>query len=409
MTILYIDPGTGSMLFSLFIGVAATAAFAIRAVVLKIKMLVNRGKRAKIDNSNLGIVIYSDSKRYWNVFKPICDEFERREKKAIYWTQSKDDPALKENYKYVKAAFIGEKNKGIARMNFLNADLCLSTTPELDVLQWKRSKLCKCYVHVPHTVDDLSGYRMFGLDFYDAVLTTGRNQNNFIRKIESLRPNTSKKELCVVGSPNLDAMKERADKSAREKKQNEKKTVLVAPSWGKSGILSRYGEEFISALKKTKFNIIIRPHPQTVVSEQKILKPLMEKFNDIEWNYDNDNFEVLNKADVLITDFSGIIFDFSLVFDKPLIYADTHFDSGSYDASWLQEQMWSLRTLPKIGFQLRQEDFENLESVINNSLSSKKLSEGRDEIRAECWENAGESAKRIVDYLISKQKSLMEA
>ncbi len=204
-------------------------------------------------------------------------------------------------------------------------------------------------------------------------------------------------------------MKERADKSAREKKQNEKKTVLVAPSWGKSGILSRYGEEFISALKKTKFNIIIRPHPQTVVSEQKILKPLMEKFNDIEWNYDNDNFEVLNKADVLITDFSGIIFDFSLVFDKPLIYADTHFDSGSYDAAWLQEKMWSLRTLPKIGFQLRQKDFENIESVINNSLNSKKLSEGRDEIRAECWEHAGESAKRIVDYLISKQKSLTEA
>ena len=135
-------------------------------------------------------------------------------------------------------AFIGEGNKGIARMNFLNADICLATTPELDVLQWKRSKLCKYYVHIPHTVDDLSGYRMFGLDFYDAVLTTGRNQNDFIRKIELLRPNTVKKELCVVGSPNLDSMRNRASEKNTEKKQNSKKTVLVAPSWGKSGILT---------------------------------------------------------------------------------------------------------------------------------------------------------------------------
>lgn len=409
MAILYIDPGTGSMLFSLFVGLAATAAFAIRALFLKIKLIASRGTQVKIDKANLGVVIYSDSKRYWNVFKPICDEFEQRKRKIFYWTQSKDDPALSEKYEYVKTAFIGEGNKGIARMNFLNADICLATTPELDVLQWKRSKLCKYYVHIPHTVDDLSGYRMFGLDFYDAVLTTGRNQNDFIRKIELLRPNTVKKELCVVGSPNLDSMRNRASEKNTGKKQNSKKTVLVAPSWGKSGILSRYGEKLISALKATSFNIIIRPHPQSVVSEQKILKPLMEKFSDIEWNFDNDNFEILNDADILITDFSGIIFDFSLVFDKPLIYANTNFDSGSYDAAWLQEKMWSLRILPKIGLPLQQEDFENLETVINNSINSKTLAEGREEIRAECWDHIGEGAKRIADYLIEKQKTLMEA
>ena len=32
------------------------------------------------------------------------------------------------------------------------------------------------YVHIPHSVDDMMVYRMFGLDFYDAVLLSGEFQ-----------------------------------------------------------------------------------------------------------------------------------------------------------------------------------------------------------------------------------------
>ena len=51
----------------------------------------------------------------------------------------------------------------------------------------------------------------------------------------------------------------------------------------------------------------------------------------VTWNRDNDNFEILKKADIMISDFSGVMFDFALVFDKPIIYADTSFDASVYD------------------------------------------------------------------------------
>lgn len=405
---LYIDPGTGSMLFSLFIGLATTAIFGARALSLKIKGIVGRGKQTELDKSHLGIVIYSDSKRYWNVFGPIAREFESRKIPLVYYTQSPDDPALGEKFEYVKAEFIGEGNKGFAKLNLLNADVCLSTTPGLDVLQWKRSKNCKFYVHVPHTVDDLSGYRMFGLDFYDAVLTTGQNQIDLLKHIETLRPNITKKEFVTVGSPILDSLSLRLSESNRNKQEQKKdRTVLLAPSWGKEGILSKFGSDFISALQATGFKIIVRPHPQTVSSEKEMLYSLMEQFPESEkfnWNFDNDNFEVLNKADILITDFSGIIFDYSLVFDKPLIYADTQFDSGVYDAAWLDEPMWSFRVLPKVGIQLKKEDFSRIGEIITNVLESENLKQGRESVRTECWQHRGESAKRIADYLIEKQK-----
>lgn len=401
--LLYIDPGTGSMLFSILIGLAAAAVFGAKALFLKLKFLLTGGKDAKdaISAQKIPYVIYSDHKRYWNVFKPICDEFEKRKIPLVFYTSSSDDPALTEKYDFVKTEFIGEGNKAFARLNFLNAGTLLSTTPGLDVYQWKRSKNVDKYVHIPHTADDLAGYRMFGLDYYDTVLTTGKNQIELIHKIENLRPSIKRKELVTVGSITLDNLKKKLDEKQKCPK-NKVPVILLAPSWGPSGILSRYGEKILTALKNTGYEIIVRPHPQTIVSEKNILDPLVDKFSDIKWNFDNDNFDVLNRADLLITDFSGIIFDYSLVFDKPLIYADTSFDTSVYDADWLDEKIWSLRAVEKLGIQLKEEDFDRMTEVIKEAISSKNLKAARDEIRKECWEFIGQSSVNTVDYLTKK-------
>ena len=403
---LYIDPGTGSMLFSLFIGIATAGIFGLRALFLKLKFILSGGKLSKEESANsIPFVIFSDHKRYWNIFKPICDEFEKRNIPLTYYSASSDDPAFAENYKIVKTEFIGEGNRAFARLNMLHADIVLSTTPGLDVYQWKRSKAVKCYVHIPHYVGDLSDYRMFGLDYYDAVLISGKNQEDFVRKIESLRPAIKQKEIFSVGSLVLDNLKAKLDACGKIE-QNEIKTVLVAPSWGKSGILSRYGEKILTALQKTGYKIIVRPHPQSVSSEKNILNPLMGKFSSIEWNFDNDNFAVLNKADVLISDFSGVIFDYSLVFGKPVIYADTKFDTAPYDADWVDEKIWSLRAVEKLGVQLREEDFDNIKDVIDKAISSEKLKEARNEVIAECWDKQDSSAANTVEWLLAKQKEL---
>lgn len=403
MILLYIDPGTGSMLFSLFIGITMAATFALHSLFLKIKFMLLRGK-SQIDEKNIPFVIFSDHKRYWNIFEPICNEFEKRKIPLVYYTASADDPALEKTYQHISAQFIGEGNKAFSRLNFLNADIVISTTPGLEVYQWKRSKNAKLYVHIPHSVDDLAGYRMFALDYYDAVLTNGKNQKELIRTIESLRPKIKRKEIFCTGSIPLDNLKNRYESSTRI--QNEKKTVLVAPSWGKNGILSRYGKTFLKALSQTDFHIIVRPHPQTVQSEQNILKPLMENFSDFEWNFDNDNFNVLNRADILISDFSGIIFDFSLVFKKPVIFTDTNFDTLPYDADWLSEETWNLKVLPLLGCKLQEEDFPKLQSIIQEVLENKTIQEGRKKVTEECWQHQGKSAELCTDWLIQTHESL---
>ena len=406
MIVAYIDPGTGSMLFSLVIGAVAAVTFGLRALILKLKYGFNRDKAAEEEKSAYKYVIFSDHKRYWNVFEGICREFDRRGIDVKYYTLSQDDPVFSCGLEHIDAEYLGEGNRPYSTLNFLSADIVLATTPNLDVYQWKRSRNVKWYVHVPHTVDDLSGYRMFGLDHYDAVLTTGDNQIETARKLEELRPSITRKELVTVGSATLDALMEKLEKKGRHVRTDDRLTVLLAPTWGPSGILSRFGDRLLSELEKTGYNVIVRPHPQSLSSEKELVDKLKASHKGIEWNSDNDNFDVLNRADVLITDFSGIIFDFSLVFDKPVIYADTSFDPIIYDADWLNEEYWSIRILPELGLKLTEENFSGVGELVKEAVGSSILAAGRKRIGEICYQRRGESAVLSVDYLVNKQKVL---
>ena len=268
---LYIDPGTGSMLFTILIGAVSAGYFVLQKLRLKLKFLISGGRAGTADEKKLPYVIFSDSKRYWNVFKPVCDEFEKRGIDVSYFTMSEDDPVLSQGYTHVKPEFIGEGNRAFSRLNIMNARVVLATTPGLDVLQWKRSKNVDWYVHILHQPGDTTFYRMFALDHYDAVLISGEYEEKQLRDIEKLR-NINRRETCLTGITYLDAMKERYEASLKEEAEEtaaslkneplEKaaagdKTVLLAPTWGETAILSRFGEKIISALVKTGYNIII--------------------------------------------------------------------------------------------------------------------------------------------------------
>ncbi len=403
--LLYIDPGTGSMLFTIILGVISVLFFAFQKFLINIKTIV-RGGGQKVETNYMPYVIFSDSKRYWNLFKPICDEFEKRKTRLVYWTTSPDDPGLEEKYEYVTLEYIGDINKAVTRLNFMNAGICISTTPGLDVYQWKRSRNTKWYVHVWHGAGDATGYRMFGLDFFDAVLLSGQYQVEQLKKLEEIR-HTQKKDLLVTGITYMDALLDK--KNAASLPDNKKTTVLLAPSWGKSSILCKYGNSIIDSLIATGYRIIIRPHPQSMISDKAVVEPLIKQYPESEmlsWNFDNDNFEVLNQADIMISDFSSVIWDYTLVFDRPLIYADTEFDKSPYDACWLDEEMWVFQTLPSVGLPLRKEDLPRMKEIIDAAIASEDLQAGRKAAREMAWEHIGESAVHITDYVMEKYQQL---
>ena len=403
--LLYIDPGTGSMLFSILIGIVGTLVFFGQQVILKIKFIISGGKIQKINTSKIPCVIFTEDKRYWNIFKPICDEFEKRRTPVVCWTSDPKDPCLSEKYEYLKAEFIGEGNKAYARLNMMNAHIVLATTPSLDVYQWKRSKNVDRYVHIPHSVDELLGYRMFGLDFFDAVLLSGEFQAKFIRSLEKMR-NTKEKELVVVGSTYMDAMAVKRD-ALKQSQEDGIPHILLAPSWGTKAILTKFGEKLIDKLVETGFDITIRPHPQSFKSEKNILEPLLKKYPESEhmhWNTDADNFNILASSDILITDFSAITLDYALPFEKPIICAASPADNAPYDSAWFDEPVWRLQIVPEIGYWLDEKDFPQLKQLIEKALKSTEFKANIRRISAEAWQNKGKAAEAVVDYLTREKE-----
>lgn len=425
---LYIDPGTGSMLFTVLLGLMTTLFFFVQKWGIRLKSLVKgRGGSVAAAKEKLPLVIFSDDKRYWTTFRPICDVLEARKIPVTYLTCSEDDPALSAPYEYIKAEYIGEINRAVRRLNVLNAEVCLSTTPGLDVFQWKRSKNTDRYVHVFHSAWDATSYRMFGLDYYDAVIVNGEFKVSQLRKLEEKR-HLPAKDIPVLGLPYLDALDEKrkaaqagADGTAAgagivaaasggssesATAGTARRTVLLAPSWGESSILSRFGERILDALIATGYRIVVRPHPQSFTSDKAVLDALQAKYpeNDLfSWNRDNDNFDILNTSDILISDFSGVTLDYALVFDKPLIYAETSHDKSVLDAAWLDEEMWMFQTLPRIGVKLTEELFPQMKQVIDEAIAAESLSEGRERARKEAWVNRGKSAESIASYLTGKE------
>lgn len=400
---LYIDPGTGSMLFSILIGALASLFFLGKALILKIKLFISKDKSALVDKSYKKFVIYCEDKRYWTVFLPILDEFERRKIELTYFTSVKNDLVFNQNYTYVKPEYIGEGNKAFAKLNMLNAGFVLMTTPGLQVYQLKRSKNVNHYSHIFHSTTDPTTYRLFGIDYFDSILLTGDYQVTDIRTLEKMR-DLPAKELVTVGCTYLDVLKERISLIPDE--ENHPFTVLVSPSWGTSGLLLKYGQKLLDPLVKTGWRIIVRPHPQSRISEKEMLDELTTKYaDDVIWDYEQDNIYSLKKADIMISDFSGIIYDYTFLCDKPVMYVNADMDLRPYDAFDINEgkDIWQLRTLKKMGIELKEEEFPNIKTIIQNASDSKELFAARAQAKSEGWMNIGESAKRTVDYMIQNQ------
>ncbi|MDR0441854.1 MAG: CDP-glycerol glycerophosphotransferase family protein [Treponema sp.] len=403
---LYIDPGTGSMLFSILIGVAATLYFVVRALIIKAKTALWGGKNQGAKNrafcnevSRANYVIYAEDKRYWNLFKPVLDEFERRELPLQYLTSSKDDPCFESSFKHIAPEYVGEGNKAYARLNLLSADFVLMTTPGIDVYQLKRSKVAKHYSHLLHAPGDATMYRLFGIDYFDSILLTGDYQAQDIRALEKLR-SLPEKQLVTVGCPYLDVA---ANNIQASPALPHPFTVLVSPSWGPSALLARYGEKLLDPLLDTGFHIIVRPHPQSKISESAMLDRLTVRYQDrsnIEWDYEPSNTMSISKADIMISDFSGIIFDYMFLFDKPVIYAKDKIDMRPYDADDLDNEPWQFRILKETGIELSESNFPSIGEVIKQASNSVALTDARRKAKDTAWQRRGKAGELIAGFMI---------
>jgi len=405
--LLYIDPASTSALLYIVIALVATIGFALRGFFYKIKNLIlGKGFINQSDFENTDIVFYSEGKQYWNVFLPVIKALESKKVSCAYITSDKEDTGLDYKSEYYQSKYIGNLTMTSVYLNKLKVKFVGSTTPQLDVMMISRSKNVQHYAHIVHAPIDIFTYRKFAFDYFDSVFCSGYHQIEGIKKLEEQR-GTDKKLLLETGLTYYDIMLEEIKALPKQEKKNP--IVLIAPTWKEYSIINRFGVDFFDNLfKNSSYDVILRPHPQTYVSFPKLIAEIEDKFeNEARFTVDRNPMgtESLAKADMMISDLSGVIWDFVFLYSKPVLLLKTEFENiEGFEGSELDYEMWEMRERSRLGKVFDENDVENISGIVNDLLAnppSMELAKLREE-SVYNFGKAGETAANQILEIIAK-------
>jgi hypothetical protein len=348
-----------------------------------------------------GIVFYSEGATYWNTFRPVLEALDVLGQKTVYLTSDPEDPGLSHPLRHGEARCIGSGSRAFAALNMLEADICALTTPGLDVLQIRRSPGVSHYAHLVHAVTDAAIYKLFSFDYFDSVLCSGKHQIRSLRYLEELR-GTRRKLLPETGCLYLDVLAERLRSSPAALPTGSAKNfrLLLAPTWGANGLLSRFGEKLLDPLARSGFSLTIRPHPQSLVVEKTLIRRMQEQFasrGNVRWDFAPDGFASMAASDILISDLSGIVFDYAFVLERPVITVQFTPDIRGLEAADLPWPAWELDVLPALGARLAPEAVGDLPGIIAALPQGEDFRRSLRKLREESlfhYGRAGETAAR---------------
>ena len=277
---------------------------------------------------NKHLVFYSESSGCYKYYKGMIEYILKNTNISIHYITSDPDDAIFELAKTqskIRPYYIGEK-KLITLMMKMDADVVVMTMPDLENFHIKRSYLRKDieYIYIPHGIDSLNAMMRKGsMDHYDTVFCVGKHQKEEIEKTEAVY-GLPKKKLIDWGYCLLDEMREDYRETADTK--HEQTTLLIAPSWQKDNIVDSCLEEILTNLSGKGYKIIVRPHPQHVRHKKAYMEQLAAKYEhdpDIEIQTDFSSNSTVFTADLMITDWSGITYEYAYTTQKPVLFINT--------------------------------------------------------------------------------------
>lgn len=404
----YIDPMSGSTILYLLAGLFAALFYGLRGFFYRlINLWKGRGFVTRDSINNCDIIFYSEGKQYWHVFSPIIEALERRNVNCAYLTSDKMDPGLDHESDLVYTHYLGGMAQSWSYLNNLHGSIVIMTTPQLDIMTLKRSKGVKHYSHVLHSPTDIHSYRKFAFDYFDSVMCSGPYQIRSIRDMEKIR-NSKPKLLLETGLTYFDVMSESV-KSSEVSDGKDKPIVLIAPTWQPYCILNRFGLELIELLLDSEqFHVLLRPHPQSYISYPEVVKEVETRFigrADFELDKNASGIESLKKSDVMISDVSGVVFDYAFIYEKPVIFFDVPFTGKGMEASNLSHTAWDLDVREQMGALIDEKMLPRIADIVKGIVDNPPEGKIQD-LRDSSVYNFGKSGEKAADQILEILESV---
>ena len=155
------------------------------------------------------------------------------------------------------------------------------------------------------------------------------------------------------------------------KKQFKQKTILIAPTWSMASLLENGIETIIEELSKTDYRVIVRPHPEFLKRRKVLAIQLEQKIKTLPnftWEDQLLSENSLYEADLLITDRSGIAFEYAFGTERPVLFIDTPFKEHNKNWKALDIDPIELQPRNKVGISVKLDNLDKILSIIEDLL-----------------------------------------
>ena len=320
------------------------------------------------------VMVYSEHSGYTVNFMPTLETLIKSYGlKICYVTSDPKDPILNTKNKNILPFYI---NKLLSFfMGMVDSPVCLMTMPDLNTYHIKRSAHPVNYVYIFHALMSTHMvYRFRAFDNFDTILCTGAYQVEEIRKTEEFYKLPPKK-LIEAGYTRVEQVHSQYHEYLKIAPCKKKPCVLLAPGWASNNILESGGVDIIKSLLAEDYDVILRYHPETVRQRADILEIFDKAFINnpnvtIEKSVaTNDSFMV---ADILITDWSGVSFEYAFGTERPVIYINTPRKVMNDRYEELEIEPFEVYVRNKIGESLDIIEIEKLAAVVKDIMANKE-------------------------------------
>ena len=365
---------------------------------------------AKQPRSDRAIVFFAEDGSSWPHFEPIIEELIGPMQQVVsYLTASSSDPILELHRPNLHAFDVSATMARTFLLQTLDAGVFVATLPRLGISVFPRSKradeLGTKYVHVFHSMASTHMiYDADGFDNYDAVLCAGPYMVDEIRareRVVGLAP----KVLVEHGYGRLDSIRNAvgASTSVTARHVNTRPVVLVAPSWGPTCMFETIGAEVVRALLADDFEVIARPHPETVKRNPHSIERLRSEFgHDGRFALETDvvSQASLHRSDIMVSDWSGAALEYAFGLDRPVVFIDVPRKVNNDNYLELGIEPFEVSVRDKIGSTVRPDDLAQLAGVIRGLIADPTgFAETIRDVRADSIFNLGTSALVAAKYL----------
>ena len=371
---------------------------------IRVKERADYKKFFSVGNKHL--VFYSEANGFYKYYAGIIDYILKNTNiKIHYITSDPKDNVFKlgEENPNLIPYYIGN-NKLITLMMKMDADCVVMTMPDIETYHIKRSYVRKDikYIYIPHGMASLETLRDGALDHYDAVLCTGKHQVEDIGAMEDYF-NLNKKDLVKAGHPLLDDMIRDYEAS---KVENQRPVVLIAPSWQDGNIVDSCLDDMLVELKDLDIDIIVRPHPQHVRHMPEYMNYLKEKYSEnqnIEIQTDFSSSSTVFNSDLVVSDWSGIAYEFAFTTLKPVLFIDTPRKVMGENYLKLGIESFNVKMRNVIGKSMKPDEMDKVKENVLTLLDKKdEYRETISKTREEYCYNLGHSAEECGKYIIKE-------